>query len=245
MNATFKPYRLVNDLELGYLQQIFERKLQDWNKDHALHPLSCQLSRAPACSPHTPASRPLEDSRLPAASPQDPAFLFDKQDLSIIKHSLFGNQSDCFNTQANALFMTLINQLMGTPSLHDSQLEFEDWFYSGTPSLTLTLKNSCGSMNIYLHPQWVLNALPSNDRIKKPTIPLQEALASQQLNVQVELKPMPLRLADIIRLQVGDVIKTDHPITEPAQLSHQQQSICSVEIGKSNSFKSIQITRKP
>lgn len=217
MKPTFKPYRLINDHELTMLQTTFENNLQQWNAKHAMYPLTCRLGLGPTKPPHLKGNH-----------------------LSVIKQSVFGDNSNCFNPMAETLFLELSNQLLGTkysPPL-------DDWFYIGTPSLTLTLYCSDKTMPLYLDPQWVLNALPSTKIPGKPVLTLHQALATQRINLDIELTSLSLKLSDVIRLNVGDVIKTDHPITKPAQLSHQQIHVCAVDIGESKSFKSIQITRE-
>ena len=229
MNSIFKPYRLINDMELATLQQSFDTALQGWNNLHAMFPLSCRLGLGP--------TKPANHDHCWAKA--QPTCKTDNHDLSVIKQSLFGDQSDCFNTLAEALFMDLLNQLLGTQSPEP----MDDWFYTGTPSLTLTLCCAGKTIALYLHPEWVLDALPLQTLSKKQLSTLDQALTTQPVNLNVELNPLSLKLADILRLSIGDVIKTDHPITEPAQLSHQNKSICNVEIGISNSYKSIQISR--
>lgn len=217
MTSTFKPYRLINALELQSLQQDFDNTLQHWNKEHALFPLSCRLDLGPT----------------------KPSQIINSHDISTIKHSLFGDESTCFDAIAEDLFTTLLNQLFGT----QPKAPVDDWFYPGSPALTLTLSCSDKTMQLYIDPQWVLNALPSHTYRKPSATPLQDALATQQIKLHVELTSLPLSLSEILRLQVGDVIKTDHPITEPAQLVQHDLPICSVDIGKFNSYKSIQIMR--
>ena len=97
-------------------------------------------------------------------------------------------------------------------------------------------------MTLYLHPQWVLQALPPHEIVQKPTGNLHDALDPQLLHWHVELSPVSLQLEDMIRLQVGDVIRTDHPLTMPLLLKNNQQTVCHVEIGETNHYKSIQIT---
>lgn len=228
MNSKCKPYRLINCTELSALKQDFEHALQAWNKVHALFPLSCHLSR----NPKRPNSRELDD--------------MDKSRLSLIKYSLFGDKSDCFDTVANALFSSLLEQLSGSSTCmlnRDSTHTMTDWFYTGAPTLGLMLTCAGETTTLFMDPQWVLDALPATDCSKKSIIPLDDALATQALDLHVTLNPLPLKLADILRLQVGDLIKTDHPIAEPMTLTYQQQTICNVNIGKSNVNKSILTTR--
>lgn len=247
MNSTCKPYRLINTQELNELQLAFEKKLQLWNEQYALSPLSCELTRNP-----TP---PIQHTCLMFYGNAHPiALLHSNSPLplvgeglgvrvnvrAIIKHHLFGNTADCFNTISDTLFITLINQLFDTPT---SQLQIEpnldEWFYHGSPCLALTFN----TITLYLHPQWVLNALPSHTKTQNIITNLTDALDPQPIQLQVELNPVSLRLNDVIRLQVGDVIKTDHPITTPLQLKQNQHLICTVEIGETHSYKSVQLTR--
>ncbi len=240
MNSKFKPYRLINGTELSYLQQAFACKLQHWNDVHALFPLSCQLRRNPKLLRSTQFHHVTNDANCSFA-------LLDKSCLSFIKYSLFDDPSACFDAVTETLFMALLSQLLGTRVQMLGQgptYICEDWFYTGAPTLALALTCVNETITIYLHPQWVSDALPSNYRSKKSPATLHEALATQRLQLHVGLNPLPLKLADIIRLQVGDVIKTDHPITDPLKLTHQQQTICNVDIGKSNTTKSILTTRK-
>ena len=217
MNAKFKPYRLINDHELRQLKQTFDEQLQRWNETYALFPLKCALSRS---SMH----------------------LFtgaNNNDLSLIKYCLFGELADCFNSVTEIVFIELLNQLFGTQPIAPS----DDWIYPGSPSLTLTLSQANQTKNIYIPPEWVLNTLPVQKTIQNSTADLHHALAAQQLDLHVELNTLPLKLADIMRLQVGDVIQFDHPITQAARLVHQQKTICDVELGAADSYKSIQIAR--
>lgn len=227
-----KPYRLINLLELSELQLAFEKKLQLWNDHYALLPLSCKVKRRPA--PQLP--EPREYTQI-KDNDQLIALL---QTGASIKHHLFNDTSNCFNALSDTLFITLINQLLGTqaPQLEICQ-NLDDWFYTGSPALALTLN----TLTLYLNPQWVLNALPSHDKIQRPIMTISDALEAQPIPLQVELNPVTLRLNDVIHLQAGDVIKTDHPITTPLQLKQNKHPICTVEIGEINTYKSIQITR--
>lgn len=235
MNQTFKPYRLISCAELRAIQKNFEHIIHQWNDEYALHPLNCSVSRTPKIL----TVPPLEDYILIG----DVALLV-QPDWAIIKHCLFGDHSACFDAQSKSLFSILLNQLLGTQSLQlkkaPDRPSIKDWFYTGAPSLVMTINQV---MTIYLHPQWVLSALPLPELTQHPLAKLSDALAAEKVNLHVELNPVPLKLTDMVRLKVGDVIKTDHLLTTPLRLSINQKTICSVDIGKENSHKSIQITR--
>lgn len=236
MNSNIKPYRLINNSELAHLQQTFECKLQIWNDMHALFPLSCLLSR----NPKRPVSSVLEvcdDTNYRIA-------LLDKSCLSMLKHSLFGAPSDCFNDVTEVLFDALLSQLLGNTHVRGpAKPVIEDWFYTGSPTLALTLTCASEAITLYLHPKWVINTLPAKPASKKVTASLHEVVAAQHIELQVELNPLSLKLSDIMQLHVGNVIKTDHPITEPMKLMNKHHTICNVDLGKSASSKSILTTR--
>ena len=220
MKQVFKPYRLINQLELTQLQQKLELTLQNWNNTHAMLPMTCRLGLGPTTlDPHRANSQTTR--------------------LSLIKHSLFGDQSSCFDAHAEELLAELLTEWFGSQSPEPK----EDWFYIGTPSLTLTLSCFEHEANFYLNPQWVLSNLPSEHVVKNPVATLHQALATQHIDLTVVLTPLPLKLADLFRLSVGDLITTDHAITQPAYLYHHQHRVCDVEIGELNSFKTIKTTR--
>ena len=239
MNKKVKPFRLINCQELERLQQRFTNSLLLWNKQHALFSLSCHLS----CNQRTEL---LTNEYVRFTEQEKPVALLAQQDWSAIKNCLFGDVSACFNAVSETLFITLLNQLLSTQSLQQHsghEIHFDEWFYSGAPSLTMTLSGVHQSMTLYLHPQWVLTALGPHEIIQPPMIgDLQSALEPQLLHWQVELNPVSLPLEEILRLQVGDVIRTDHPLTTPLLLKNNQQTVCHVDIGKINHYKSIQIT---
>ncbi len=235
MNSTCKPYRLINAQELNELQLAFEKNLQIWNEQYALFPLSCELTKNPTPPTQTTCLMFYDNANAPLSIVGG-----EFEDRNIIKHHLFGDTSECFNTTSDALFIALINQLFDTQTLQlQTEPNLDEWFYHGSPCLALRLN----AITLYLHPQWVLNALPSYTKTQNPLINLTEAFDPQSIQLQVELNPASLRLNDVIHLQVGDVIKTDHPITTPLQLKQNQHLICTAEIGKTHSYKSIQLTR--
>lgn len=233
----YRPYRLINDAEIRAIQQNFDRILCDWNHAYALHPLSCCVSRTSKdlCSP-------LPDGRGSDYLLVGDVALLVAPDWDVINDCLFGDRSNCFTTQSKTLFLMLLNDLLGTQSLDAIPVTppINNWFYTGSPALMLTINQT---MTIYLHPTWVLSRLPLPESAHNPLVKIGDAVATENVRLYVELNPVPLKLTDMVHLKIGDVIKTDHPITTPLRLSLNQKAICSVEIGQDNSHKSIQITR--
>ena len=233
MSLVFKPYRLINTTELTTLEQRFSTILMDWNQQYALFPLSCHLS----CHPE-----PLDIQPL-LISTKNPKALLDQLNLTLIKQCLFGDIADCFNATSERLFFELVNSLLDTESseIDTKEPSLDEWFYRGSPALALRLSSLNQHQTIYLHPQWVLNTLPVKEVEQKPMAPLDHALDSQVSLCHVELYPVSLPLDAIVRLQVGDVITTDHLLSTPLLLKNNTEAICHVDIGENSPFKSIQI----
>lgn len=234
-----KPYRLINDHELTQFQRQFTKIMDTWNQCHALFALSCKVEK-------TPPSENLSARFLYTSDQNQSIALLKQPDLSAISHSLFGEISDCFNTISHKYFMTLLEQLFDVKSLQKQPInglhDMNEWHYPGATSLTMTLRGGNHLITIYIHPQWVLNHLPPREKIQQPLGDLEKALASESMHWQVELNTITLPLDDLLQLTIGDVIKTDHAITMPLHLKQQQQTLCHVDIGQANSYKSIQLT---
>lgn len=238
---TLKPFRLINCTELNTLKQRLNKNLQQWNEQYARFPLTCELS-----STAMPIDQFMFTSLL-RSEQQQPIALLLQHDISVISHSLFGNSDPCLYDISETLLLNLISTLLETSPLQLQKTipltTDNEWFYNGSPSLLLTLHCDQHILHLALHHQWVLNTIPLAQTSTKPICPLNDALAEQVLQLNVVLDPLTLKLADVIRLCVGDVIKTDHPVTTPLKLSHYNKTICDVHLGEVNLNKSIQLMR--
>lgn len=240
MTSNLKPFRLVNDLEINAILLDMNNKIEDWNKEHALFPLSVNLSRS--MKPH------LNTQKLTLLmSDNDPIGILIGSDNHLMNYTLFGDLSDSFNTTSQIVLLNLLKELLGiTTRFHPNESQvftFENWFYKGSPSLCLSLICKTHIINIHLHPQWVMKALPKSVSSQKSLKRLEDVLAHQTINLEAELMSMQLQLADIMQLQIGDIIKTDHQLTKPVLLKHQHQILGYGELGEQQSYKSIQILR--
>ena len=235
MTKKYKPYRLINQPELQELRAYFSIKLEEWNERYALFPLALEIVSKPLS--------PIETSSNVWGSNQQVIALIPQQSTPMMTCCLFGDESDCFNSISNELFKGLLEQLLEISDLKPGQKnELEEWFYRGSPSLKLTLQGTHDSLDIYLHPNWVLGKLPVMRGFNKSGIkPIEDALDEENLSLNVAFLPISLSLDDMMCLQVGDVIKTDHLLTSPLVLQHQKQTIAQVDIGENNHQKSIQI----
>ena len=240
MTKQLKPFRLINDSELKFLHDDIKQKLDRWNAEYALFPLSFNLNRLSKINikSHQAAIMLTENKPLALLMPDDD---------HLMKHCLFGDESACFNNASELLFIDLLKDLLGVTTLtrqsHSQLINSEDWFYKGSPALSLIFNSGSHIMTLYLHPQWVLAALPIRAFTLTSLEHFETALMSQTLDLHVELTPITLRVEDIMQLQIGNVIKTDHPLNQALQLKHQHKTLDYCQLGEQQSFKSIQISR--
>lgn len=229
-----KPFRLINQRESLFLEATLSRRLKEWCDRYAINPLSCHISL------NTEAAEDVASIRH-YASDNTPICLSSSKASSFIQQVVFGQIAKSFDAIAEQLHIDLLNLLCDTTSLHQ-QVTFDrlDWFYKGSPCISLSIESNDASLVLYFHPTWVINALPQTESLT-PLTPLNEALNEASLTMHVVLNSFTLPLSNISQLQVGDVIKTDHPLSTPLSLTHVCNTICHVELGE----QSIQITRKP
>lgn len=239
MKKRFKPFRLVNSRELRDLEQCFSKSLHGWNERYALLPFSCSVTNT---------SKPdkTEDDFLLCSDEQQAIALLQKKHLSALKQCLFGDSSTCFDSVSQSLLAELITQLLAIEHINIEQQKStntlqEEWFYHGSSAIAIKLSIGKEALILYLHPDWVQNALPKLNPNPLPQVDLQDLLGAELLHCQVELKPFMLKVKDTMNLKVGDVIKTDHLLINPLELKQQRKSICLVEPGQAKQHKSIQI----
>jgi flagellar motor switch/type III secretory pathway protein FliN len=242
-----RPYRLINFQEMNELKQHFSQVLQDWNHAYALTPFVCHLATLP------------KDYEVP----QSLNIIADKQSLALIgehylaltNQILFGENKPCFNTASQELIRVLLSNLLKREqgTLNETKLPTPDWFYKGSTSLLLTLNNSTSpntgeksalnTITIILSPDWVYQSLPPNKLRENSCASLDEALADRVLNLNLELDPLRLPINQLLNIQIGDVIATDHPIKSALRLTQNEQLIAEAELGKSAFHKSIVLKR--
>ncbi len=238
MMTTCKPYRLINETELQQFRQRFSAILATWNQAYSTQFIDYHLAR-PDPNKITGDFRFLLNDNKPLA-------LLSSNYLSFLKNSLFKDDSSCFDLTVEAFLLDLVKQLLAVESLELSphfMIDTDEWFYYGAPSLMLTLQNEKDVMQLYPHPQWVLSQLPIYEPLAKPLNKLADALATQLLELTVELESLRLPINKLHNLKIGDVIQTDHPLSAPLSLQYQQQMICKVKVGQFQHHKSIQLTR--
>lgn len=242
MKKSLKTWRLINTRELATIQHILNQALESWNEQYALFALSCKVAtwEKPVIA---------ETSRVFINEEGKTLAMACSADWSALRYCLFGEECDDFDPVCEQLLLKLFMHITGSQALtrhindHNEAQLAEEWFYKGSPALAARFY--CGEKYfcICLHPQWVLSMLPRQPVLHKPLSDLKQALASQYLPCQIELLPLTLPLQSVMRLQVGDVIKSDHALLAPLLLKHNQHTLCTVNPGTKLPHKSIQITR--
>lgn len=235
MKSPFKPYRFISTQELAYLQKKFALIAKNWNKLYASISLYLELSYA---------EEELDELIL-VKQTEGPLALLDIHYLSVIKKSLFFDQDPCFNLASEEIFKSLLVKLFNADSLELAKNTTcpTDWFYPGSPCLLLKFGNQDSYFNLYLNPHWVSSQLAKPQATLKPLAPFDDALAAETLECSVELAPLYLSLDKLPGLQVGNVLKSSHLLSQPLLLRYQQQLICEVELGQQQYHKSIQLRK--
>lgn len=175
-----------------------------------------------------------------------PLALVDLNYLAVIKKSVFFDQSNCFDFASEEIFTALLIMLFdaGSLALTKNTTCKTDWFYPGSPCLLLEFGNQDDAyFNLYLHPNWVSSQLAKPQAAINPLGKFDDALAVETLECSVEIAPLYLSLDKLAGLQVGNVLKSAHLLSKPLLLRYQQQSICEVDLGQQQHYKSIQLRK--
>jgi hypothetical protein len=227
------PYRLINSVELGQLYTQFSAPLDYWNQQYCLHPLTLKISipTEEYINSHTCYVEG-NDGQLLACISDD--------FYRVINYSLFGQEDSCFNSCSEELFILLLKQLFTTDSyLLNSRKQEVNWLYPGSTCLLVTLHCHSSSILMLLNPTWVHQNLALHKKCERGIISLDEALGEESLTLNLELCSMNLSIKQLVDLQIGDLISTDHKQTSPLQLMHEKKTYATAELGKKDDNKSI------
>lgn len=239
MNTLFKPYRLINADEVQTLQRRFNTAIVHWNETYSTKCIQVQLTP-------TTANPIKEDEELFLLHHHNQSIaLLENHYVSFITSALFDEQSISFNDAGHAVFMILIDDLFSLESVQkiSNTTCINDWFYPGSPGLTLTLTHNQHRLNLYLDPDWIINQLPKPQKSMQALSPLKQALSAQVIHLDVQFESLYLSISQLLTLQIGDLIQTDHVLSAPLHLNHQQHSLFQVNAGQVQENKSIQLLR--
>lgn len=232
-----QPYRLINSFEMAELKQHVNQIIQQWNDKYALTPLVVELAVPPreymvsdALSIHT-------NNHLLA--------LIQGHYLTLFNQVLFGEHHCCFNSSGQELMLILLQNLLKVEqcSIIKTTDTSPNWFYRGSTCLLLTLSANKNNITIIIDPNWAYKSLAPNKTLKDNLSSLDEALAEQVLTLNLELIPLKLPIKQLLNIQIGDVIATDHPIATPLRLTQKEQLLSHADLGQSSDHKSIVLKR--
>ena len=228
-----KAYRLINAFELNQLREEFKQTITEWNDQYSYLPLSIELKLP---------SKEYNTDHLLELYQTNSAIAFIKDSYhELINHSLFGEHHSCFNEVSEELFLRLLQQLLKTETSnlkHENQNK-PSWIYPGSTCLILELKCKTYQVSLILNPEWVYQYLALNKNSNQKLCSLDRALSNEQISLSIVLIPLRLTMNELMNLQIGDVISSDHPITKQVNLQHQEQLLAYAELGQSSNHKSI------
>ncbi|WP_133135601.1 FliM/FliN family flagellar motor C-terminal domain-containing protein [Legionella rowbothamii] len=233
-----KPYRLINVVELHQLTQQFKQKLDAWNEEYCCTPIDLHLAM-------TPKNYHVEQASM-LQGHNGVLGCLEGGYLNVLNHALFGSKQSSFDAASKDLLLKLLNKFFQLEEcmLQAYQGENPDWFYAGSTSVLLTFTCEQSNFTLIVNPDWVYQQLPASQRKAPPLSSLDEALAEQNIHLALELSSSNLSIKSLVGLQVGDVLSTKHPITEPLKVTRGKELFAEAELGQSASHKSIVLKRK-
>ncbi len=267
MKPQFRPYRLINSKELHYFHQNFSQMLSTWSENYCLEAMQIQVGCAAKIENFATMLLLANEGKPIALIDKDYLALLSKilfgelestqplGELQITNPSPAlrapsprsrgegGNEGSFLEATCHSIFLDLLRQFLELDSLQLiwNSTHYQDWVYPGSACLHLTMTTTNELVHCYLHPEWVLAHLPQQSHAAKPISHLNASLASKKLSLTIEFTPLRLSLEKLLGLCVGDLIKTDHPITSPLPIQYKQQTVCTGIVGQSLQHKSIQI----
>ncbi len=233
-----KPYRLINSFEMDQLNRHFSQVIQSWSHEYARTPLMMNLE--------APADNYSINNGFHILAEQTPLAIIEEHYIGLFNQILFGENKPGFNSVSQELMLILLNQLFKVEHCFIEEGVVQpspNWFYRGSTCLILTLSINQNNIAIILNPDWVYQCLSPNKTVKNNLCSLDEALAEQTLTLNLELLPLNISVKQLLNIQPGDVIVSDHPITTPLSLTRNNQVLAQAELGQSSHYKSILLKR--
>lgn len=232
-----KPYRLINSQELKQLTEQFSTILAEWSQHYCLHPIQCTLS--------LPSTQDffIETGYVKDEQGQTLACIHDEI-IPIMQDALFGEPLEAFNSTSDTLFLHLMSCLFERePCIVTNSRNVNNkntWLYPGSAALLLELNSPTQEMTLLINPEWVHNALPLQTP-RGALHSLEETLEAQPLTLHLELSAMHLPIKHLAELQVGDLLVTDHLLSNPMFLNQGKKAFATAELGTTSYYKSTQL----
>ncbi|KGP63305.1 hypothetical protein EP47_09235 [Legionella norrlandica] len=228
-----KPYRLINRSELEVIKQHCLGIITRWSNEFCLVSPGLELSKPQTLSPLFQGFLIKNNDR--------PLAIVENHYLSFVNELLFGTDKSCFDSVSQTIFADLLKQLFTTEPcfILEPEEELPNWFYPGSSSLLLTFSIGYRQLQLILSSDWVNQQLPSIKSTTSETISFDKTIEEQIVTLTVELDSIKLPLEQLINLQSGDVVTTDHLISQPLRITRKKQLIAQGKLGQSSLHKSI------
>lgn len=232
-----KPYRLINTFELKQLHQQLTQVIEHWGDDYCMHPLTTEVVK--------PLKENFEFEVTGIYQNQELLAVTSLDYLSKINQLLFGEDLDDFSPCSQILLDELFQSLYGTieEPYELRTIQAPLWQYSGSTSLVLKITDADHCLELLLSPEWVYSKLPQKQGLAPPITPINEVVTHEALSLSVDIIIPKLALQDLLGLEPGDILSTDHLLSSPLHLKHGKTDLAEIELGKTLHNKSIQIKR--
>lgn len=229
-----KPFRLISSSEMTELNMHFMQVIDDWNQEYAMTPLLINLEAPPY-------DYVMHHDGFSIINADDQLAVVDKEYLDVLNLVLFGENNSCFNAVSRELLLLLLNRFLKTEecSISETKSLPPNWFYRGSTCLFLTLSANQNTIKIILSPDWVYQNLSPYQTVKYDLCSLDEALEDELVNIEVTLLPVKLPIEQLLTIQVGDVLVTDHLLSDSLRVTHKDQVLAQADLGQSLQQKSI------
>jgi len=222
-----KPFRFLNKQSAEYIRQKMLPGFQAWHTQYACKELTFSLEKS------------AEDLELTPLESIHPAVQAEKNWYGIFSLCLFGEDDRAFYTASEKIASILFTHL-GMQKF--TALPTKDWFYTGSSCLVMHLYCDNKSVNWYLHPDWVYDQL-SEKSVGAPLVSLEKALHQETITLEARLQPFALSLHTLLDMETGDLLQTDHDLSQPLQLTWHSRILAEASLAESTTQPSILIER--
>lgn len=226
-----KPFRLINDRQTEYISQQLLPVFKSWNALYTMKEITFSLEK----SFEIPDTKALK--KIHPIVQAEPSW------LSFFNHCFFGEDLECFHAASEQIVQELWLMCMQATRPFQENPWTENWFYPGSSCLKMYLHSEDQQTALYLHPDWIYAQLPPPLSSKKALISLEQALFDESIALQARFKPFSIPLQALLSMESGDLLKTTHLLSEPLQLSHNQNILAEVQPCQLDDRKSILIKR--
>ncbi|TCS37729.1 type III flagellar switch regulator (C-ring) FliN [Paucimonas lemoignei] len=166
-------------------------------------------------------------------------------------HVIKATSKDLFGTVGSAVLLQALDDLLaiilqGHDAASSEQIQLSQLLRKGSGTVVATITDQDSTIHLYLS-QSLARMLSGTTGIIKTGAKLssrQALIGSGKLKIQVTAGEAELRLADLMELRPGNVIRLNLKPNQPftVQMADTQQVICHAYLGKRDNNKAIELT---